>query len=122
MNKRLYVGNLSWDVTDQDLGEFFSKAGKVVDAIIIIDRDTGRSRGFGFVEMENAKEAKEAIRMFDGIAFNKRNIIVKKSREEHGEDQKFIRTIKNFVDSGSEVGDEIGFSSDDKHFTIKRDD
>ena len=57
MSKRLYVGNLSWGTTEDSLKNLFSQFGKVDSASIITDRQTGRSRGFGFVEMENADEA-----------------------------------------------------------------
>jgi RNA recognition motif-containing protein len=121
MNK-LYVGNLSWHTTDQQLREFFEQAGKVASAVVILDRNTGRSRGFGFVEMSDAEGIKKAIKMLDGIAFNKRNIVVNEARTE-GEngDQDFIRKIKEFVLVDSKIGDKFGFSSGEKHFIVTRD-
>ena len=62
MAKNIYVGNLAWAVTNEDLLELFGQHGKVVSAQVISDRETGRSRGFGFVEMENDQEAENAIR------------------------------------------------------------
>lgn len=82
MSNKLYVGNLDWAINDDQLSEFFGQIGKVVSASVIVDRDTGRSRGFGFVEFETEKEAKEAIKKLDGIAFNKRNIVVNEARPE----------------------------------------
>ena len=61
MGKKLYVGNLSYSVTDQDLTNLFSQCGTVVSAKVISDRDTGRSKGFGFVEMSTDGEAQAAI-------------------------------------------------------------
>lgn len=77
MSKRLYIANLEWDITDDQLRDFFKEAGMVTYARIIKDRDTQRSRGFGFVEFETDREADEAIKKFDGVAFGKRNIVVK---------------------------------------------
>lgn len=73
--KKIYVGNLSFNMSDQDLNALFAEHGKVNSATIITDRDTGRSRGFGFVEMENDAEAMQAIqainnREIDGRALN----------------------------------------------------
>ena len=66
MGKKLYVGNLGWGVTDSQLQELFTPYGTVVSAQVITDRDTGRSKGFGFVEMGNATEADAAIAALDG--------------------------------------------------------
>lgn len=80
MNKKLYVGGLDYGVTSDQLGEFFAQAGKVVSADVIMDRYTGRSKGFGFVEMSTEKEAQEAVKMLDGKDFNGRNIKVSEAR------------------------------------------
>jgi len=61
MNNKLFVGNLSYKLTDQELEDFFSQAGKVVSARIVNDRDTGRSKGFAFVEFETEAEAQNAM-------------------------------------------------------------
>ncbi|MDA1194479.1 MAG: RNA-binding protein, partial [Planctomycetota bacterium] len=67
MSNRLYVGNLSWNVRDDDLREVFEQDGRqVVDARVITDRETGRSRGFGFVEFASSEEARAAITALDG--------------------------------------------------------
>ena len=61
MINKLYVGNLQWGITEQDLREYFSQYGKVINAVIVLDRETGRSRGFGFVEMSTPEEAKQLM-------------------------------------------------------------
>jgi cold-inducible RNA-binding protein len=66
MGKKLYVGNLSYDVGDSDLEAMFSPHGTVQSAQVIMDRDTGRSKGFGFVEMDSDAEAQAAISALDG--------------------------------------------------------
>jgi len=66
MSKKLYVGNLPFSLTDQSLIDTFSQCGTVETAKLIIDRDSGRSKGFGFVEMSSDAEAQEAIDKFDG--------------------------------------------------------
>ena len=81
MSKRLYVGNLSWDTTDETLNQAFSQAGTVTSASIITDRDTGRARGFGFVEMSSEDEAQAAISTIDGMELDGRNIRVSEARE-----------------------------------------
>ncbi|MBN1168298.1 RNA-binding protein [Candidatus Woesebacteria bacterium] len=81
MNKKLYVGNLDWSVTSDQLKEYFGEAGEVVDAVVIMDRQTGRSRGFGFVEFADEKAAAKAIEMFAGKDFNGRELVVNEARE-----------------------------------------
>ncbi|MBI4652686.1 RNA-binding protein [Candidatus Kuenenbacteria bacterium] len=80
MTQKLYVGGLSYNSTDETLKEVFSAAGTVVSAIIIIDKMTGRSRGFGFVEMSSEEEAEKAIEMFDGKEVDGRRVTVNKAR------------------------------------------
>jgi len=77
---KLYVGNLNYDVTGDQLTELFSQAGKVVSAAVITDRYSGRSKGFGFVEMSTDEEAKKAIEMFNGKDFQERSIVVNEAR------------------------------------------
>lgn len=79
-NKKLYVGNLSYDTTEESLKAAFEKAGAVESAIIITDKATGRSKGFGFVEMASADEAKKAAEMYDGQEFEGRNLKVNEAR------------------------------------------
>jgi RNA recognition motif-containing protein len=80
MTKRLYFGNLSWDVTDQDLADAVAQHGKVVSARVITDRETGRSRGFGFVEVEDG-DAEKVIETLNGSSWYGRNITVNEARE-----------------------------------------
>jgi RNA recognition motif-containing protein len=81
MGTRLYVGNLSYAATDADLSNLFSEAGPVTSAEVVSDRETGRSRGFAFVEMENAEAATNAITMFNGKDFQNRSLRVNEARE-----------------------------------------
>lgn len=85
MTKKLYVGNLSFQTTEQDISELFSQAGAVESVALITDRDTGRSKGFAFVEMSQ-NDANEAINRFNGQDFNGRNLTVNEARprEERG--------------------------------------
>lgn len=80
MNTKLYVGNLDYSVTGEQLGEHFAQAGTVTEAVVISDKYSGRSKGFGFVTMSNADEAKKAIEMFNGKDFQGRNIVVNEAR------------------------------------------
>jgi RNA recognition motif-containing protein len=82
--KNIYVGNLSFRMSDDELRQAFEAFGEVQSAKIVMDRDTGRSRGFGFVEMTNDNEALEAIQKLDGQDLEGRNVTVNeaKPREE----------------------------------------
>ncbi|NKB82280.1 MAG: RNA-binding protein [Nitrospirales bacterium] len=80
MNQKLYVGNLSYDSTDQDLQDLFSQHGTVQSANVVTDRYTGRSRGFGFVEMSTAEEAQQAITALNGQDFQGRNLVINEAR------------------------------------------
>lgn len=80
MVKRLYVGNLFWEVDEATLKEYFEKAGRVTSAIVILDRETSKSKGFGFVEMETEEEAKKAIEMFNSVEFKGRKLVVSEAR------------------------------------------
>ena len=80
MNTKLYVGGISYDATDADLKDFFASAGNVVSASIIMDRMSGRSKGFGFVEMSSADEAQNAISTLDGKDMMGRSIKVSEAR------------------------------------------
>jgi RNA recognition motif-containing protein len=86
MSTKLYVGNLSFDTSTQDLETMFAASGTVQSTNIIEDRETGRSRGFAFVEMSTAEEAKAAITALDGKEIGGRNLKVNeaKAREERG--------------------------------------
>ncbi len=80
MGKRLYVGGLSYDTTEESLSAGFGEAGTVESSRIIMDRMTGRSRGFGFVEMSTEEEAQKAIEMWDGKEFEGRTLTVNEAR------------------------------------------
>ncbi len=80
MSTKLYVGNLSFRTTSEELREMFSQAGTVESASIIEDRETGRSRGFGFVEMATPEEAQAAIAQFNGKELGGRNLTVNEAK------------------------------------------
>ena len=80
MANKLFVGSLAWSATDDDLANFFSGVGTVVSAKVIVDRDTNRSKGFGFVEMSNDEEAKAAIDKLNGQELNGRPVLVSEAR------------------------------------------
>ena len=80
MNQKLYVGNLSYSTTDQELQDLFAQHGTVQSANVVTDRYTGRSRGFGFVEMGSGEEAKQAIEALNGTDFQGRNLVVNEAR------------------------------------------
>jgi len=89
MGKKLFVGNLSWDVRDEQLKEIFSKVGTVVEAVVIIDRMKNRSKGFGFVTMSTDEEAQAAIEELNGKEIDGRPINVSEAREQSGERRSF---------------------------------
>jgi RNA recognition motif-containing protein len=80
VSKKLFVGSLPWAVSDEALKEAFTQYGNVVSAKVVTDRQTGRSRGFGFVEMESDSEASAAIEALNGSDFNGRNIVVNEAK------------------------------------------
>jgi RNA recognition motif-containing protein len=86
MAKNIYVGNLTWDATADDLLALFQEHGNVARAQVITDRETGRSRGFGFVEMNDDAEAQKAIEALNGTNFRGRPLTVNEARprEERG--------------------------------------
>ena len=80
MGNKLYVGNLPYSVRDQDLEQAFSQFGAVTSAKVMMERDTGRSKGFGFVEMGSDAEAQEAINGMNGQSLGGRSIVVNEAR------------------------------------------
>ncbi len=80
MATKLFVGSLAWATTDDGLKDFFSSAGNVVSASVIIDRETNRSKGFGFVEMSSEEEAKAAVTQLNGKELDGRPIVVSEAR------------------------------------------
>jgi len=81
MNKKLFVGGLSWDTTDQGLREAFARFGEISEAKVITDRETGRSRGFGFVTFEESSAAENAISEMDGTELDGKTIKVNEAQE-----------------------------------------
>src|SRR4051812_10296983 len=87
MQSKLYVGNLSYSTTDEDLRQLFAQAGAIKEVIIITDRETRRSKGFGFVEMMTQAEAEKAIQLFNNHELQGRRMMVNiaRPREERGD-------------------------------------
>ena len=81
MGRKLFVGNLAFATTEADLATLFASAGTVESAAVVVDRDTGRSRGFGFVEMSSASEAMDAISRLNGHDVGGRQINVSEAKE-----------------------------------------
>lgn len=88
MAKKLFVGSLSWGTTQETLKELFSQAGTVESAFVIVDKMTGRSKGFGFVEMSTEEEAQKAVEMFNGQEFEGRQIVVNEARPQEERPQR----------------------------------
>ena len=86
MESKLYVGNLSYNVSEDDLRELFAQAGTVESATLVRDQDTGRAKGFAFVEMETQEDAEKAISQFNGTQFQNRalNASIARPRENRG--------------------------------------
>ena len=80
MPKKLYVGNMSYDTTQEQIRTLFSEAGEVTDVSLITDRETGRPKGFGFVEMATDEGGQEAIKRFNGYSLGNRNLTVNEAR------------------------------------------
>jgi cold-inducible RNA-binding protein len=80
MNKKLYVGNLPYSTTEAQVRALFEQAGEITEVALITDRETGRPKGFGFVEMATEEAAQEAIKRFNGYALDNRNLTVNEAR------------------------------------------
>jgi RNA recognition motif-containing protein len=91
MATKLFVGGLSWDTKEDSLKNFFSQAGNVVSATVITDKFSGRSKGFGFVEMSSDQEAQEAIKKLNGQSLDGRNITVNEARPQQPRENNFRR-------------------------------
>ena len=76
MSTKLYVGNLPWTFNNNQLSDTFKKHGNVISAKVVMDRETGKSKGFGFVEMENENDANSAIKALNGSEVNGRKLVV----------------------------------------------
>jgi RNA recognition motif-containing protein len=81
MAKKLFIGGLSWDTTDEGLRQAFASYGEITEAKVITDRDTGRSRGFGFVTFAQNEDAKSAISKMDGTSLDGKTIKVNEAQE-----------------------------------------
>jgi cold-inducible RNA-binding protein len=80
MNKKLYVGNLPYSTTEAQIRTLFAEAGEITEISLITDRETGRPKGFGFVEMATEEGAQEAIKRFNGYTLDNRNLTVNEAR------------------------------------------
>jgi len=89
MAAKLFVGSLSWDTTDASLHDLFATVGTVVSATVIMDKYTGKSRGFGFVEMTTDEEAKKAIETLNGQTLDNRQIVVNEAKPQAPRDSSF---------------------------------
>ena len=90
----MFVGGLAWATTDDSLQQFFAQAGNVVSAKVIMDRMTGKSRGFGFVEMASDAEAKEAVAKLKGQVLDGRHIVVHEARPQTDRNPSFDRNSR----------------------------
>jgi RNA recognition motif-containing protein len=97
---RLYVGGLPYQTTEQDLIDLFDQFGQVIQATVITDRETGRSKGFGFVEMSNDQEAQSAIAQLNGTLLGNRTITVNEARERQATGSRGYRGRERRSDSG----------------------
>jgi RNA recognition motif-containing protein len=88
MATKLFVGSLSYQATDDDLNAAFSAVGQVVSAKVITDRETGRSKGFGFVEMSTEEEAQNAIKEMNGKEINGRAVVVSEARPQENRERR----------------------------------
>ena len=88
MSNKLFVGGLSWDTTEQSLRDFFAQAGTVVSASVIMDKFSGKSKGFGFVEMSTPEEAEQATQQLNGQSLDGRAIAVSEARPQAPRDNR----------------------------------
>ena len=100
MSKRLYVGNISFKATEDDVRDLFSKAGEVVSVRLIKDAATGRLRGFGFVEMATSEEAQKAITELNGSTFMERSIVVNEAKPQDRQERGYSREKGGFGNRG----------------------
>lgn len=110
MNKKLYVGNLLYEVVDEDLKTLFSQVGNVVSASVIRFQDNGRSKGFGFVEMETEEAAQKAIDTLNGQDFRERKLVVSEAKPPRPKGSFGNRPRRQFNDRGQ--GRDYGNDSD----------
>jgi RNA recognition motif-containing protein len=116
LGKKLYVGNLSYNTTTSDLERILAAYGAVKSAQIINDRDTGRSKGFGFVEMGSDDEAQAAIAALNGKNIDGRNLTVSEARHQENRGSGFMRRGDNGSRGGGyRGGGRGGFQGNDRH-------
>jgi RNA recognition motif-containing protein len=124
-NTKLFVGNLRWSITDDILRQYFSQADVVRMATVILNRNTGRSRGFGFVEMQSEEEAQKAIQIFNNEYLEGRPLIIKvanpEGKERNQPTPNLDKFLADFITRDAKVGDNLGFTVGTKHFTLQRD-
>lgn len=124
--KKLYVGNLPYTAGNDDLSNLFSQVGQVVSASVIMDKFSGRSKGFGFVEMTNDNEADEAIKKFDGYELEGRKLVVNEARPQEKENlvEEAIETLEiadlEEIITSLEVAEEEGSTNDFKLHTVRK--
>ncbi len=104
MAKRLFVGGLAWATTDASLQDFFSQAGTVTFAQVKTDKFTGKSRGFGFVEMSSDEEAERAVQELNGKELDGRSIVVNEARPQEQRDNNGPRNFSDRNDRGGSRG------------------
>ena len=80
MSQKLYVGNLSYSTTEDQIRDLFAQVGEVASVSLITDRETGRAKGFGFIEMSTSEQAQEAIKRFNGYTLDERTLTVNEAR------------------------------------------
>lgn len=109
MDTKIYVGNLSYETTEDDLRSLFSNIGTVTSVTLIKDRETGRSKGFAFVEMSSQIEAEQAIKDFNGKAVSNREIKVNKARPP--KERSYSNSYNNYGKDGSKKRNRRGGGS-----------
>jgi RNA recognition motif-containing protein len=123
MPNKLYVGNLAWSVNSETLGDYFKQCGSVVNAFVIMDKETGKSRGFGFVEMGTDKEAQKAIEELHGTQLSGRELIVRGAVPEGSLTKEGIsqtaKSLDEFIETAT-IGTEMKFTIGKKQFTLIR--
>lgn len=108
MDTKLYVGNLSYETTEDDLRSLFTTAGTVTSVALIKDRDSGRSKGFAFVEMSSQNEAEQAIKNLDGKIVGNREIKVNKARPPKEKERSYSNDYNRYGKGNSKKSDRRG--------------
>lgn len=115
MSNRLFVGGLAWGTTDQTLREFFAQVGTVASASVIMDKFSGKSKGFGFVEMSSAEEAERAMQQLNGQTLDGRAINVSEARPQTPRENRGPRSFGGGGGGGGKFNrNRGGFNNDDR--------